>query len=208
MVKRLLVVAAVGAATLSLQGCPVAILAGGVGAAALISNDRRTGETLLADERIEWSSSQRLRQSGQWESLNLNITSYNRMVLLTGQAANEQARRLAEKVVSEIPGVRGVTNEVTVASFSNFGARSQDSLTTTQVKARLVNSDGVNPGHVKVVTEAGVVYLLGLVTTKEADHAANVAATTAGVNKVVKVFEYITEAQATELIKPGDAKKE
>lgn len=176
-----------------LQGCPVVLVAGGLGAAAAAANDRRTSETLLADERLEWESSRRLRSSGQWESLNVNITSYNRMVLLTGQAANEDARGTAERIISEIPSVRGVINEMVVGRFSNFGQRSTDSVVTTQVKARFVTTDNFNPGHVKVVTEAGTVFLLGLVTQAEGDRAAQLAATTQGVGRVVKAFEYVSD---------------
>ncbi len=181
------------AATLTLQGCPVLIFGAAVGGTAFMTNERRTSEVLLADERIEWTSVQRLRESGRWEHMNLNVTSYNRIALLTGQIANEESRQLAEKVVSEIPGVRGVSNELVVGPFSNFGARSNDSLVTTQVKARLVSGNGVNSGHVKVVTESGVVYLMGLVTQSESEAAAKTAAGTQGVSKVVKYFEYIAD---------------
>ena len=181
------------ASTLSLQGCPVLVFGAAVGGTAFITNERRTSEALLADERIEWTSVQRLRESGHWEQMNLNVTSYNRIALLTGQAANEDARQLAEKIVSEIPGVRGVSNELTVGTFSNFGARSNDGFVTTQVKARMVSGTGVNPAFVKVVTESGIVYLMGLVTQAESDAAAKTAAGTQGVNKVVKYFEYIAD---------------
>jgi len=181
------------ASTLALQGCPVLIFGAAVGGTAFMTTERRTSDVLLADERIEWTSVQRLRESGRWEHMNLNVTSYNRIALLTGQTANDEARQLAEKIVSEIPGVRGVSNELVVGPFSNFGARSGDSLVTTQVKARLVSGTGVNPAHVKVVTESGVVYLLGLVTQSESDAAAKTAAGTQGVRKVVKFFEYIAD---------------
>jgi osmotically-inducible protein OsmY len=181
-------------ACLLLQGCPLLIFGAAVGGTAMVVNERRAGDVLVADERIELTSNQRLRASGHWERLNINITSYNRIALLTGQAANDEVRLLAEKIVSEIPGVRGVSNELVVRSFSTFGARSSDSLVTTQVKARLVSGDGVNAGHVKVVTESGVVYLMGLVTESEAEAAAKIAAGTQGVNKVVKYFELIAES--------------
>jgi osmotically-inducible protein OsmY len=181
------------ALSLLLQGCPLLLFGAAVGGTAMVVNERRSGDVLVADERIELTSNQRLRASGHWERLNINITSYNRIVLLTGQAANAEVRMLAEKIVSEIPGVRGVSNEIVVGNFSTFGARSSDSLVTTQVKARLVSGSGVNAGHVKVVTESGVVYLMGLVTEAESDAAAKTAAGTQGVNKVVKYFEYITD---------------
>ncbi len=191
--KQCLLACLILASTVSLQGCPVLVVGAAIGGTAMVANDRRSSDTLLADERIEWTSSQRLRESGQWEQMNLNITSYNRIALLTGQVSSEDIRQLAEKVVSEIPGVRGVSNELIVGAFSNFGARGGDAFVSTQVKARLVSGSGVNPGHVKVLTEAGVVYLLGLVTQSEGDAAARIAAGTQGVNKVVKYFEYISD---------------
>ncbi|MSQ18543.1 MAG: BON domain-containing protein [Betaproteobacteria bacterium] len=188
--------------SLLLQGCPLLIFGAAVGGTAMVVNERRSGEVLIADERIELTSNLRLRASGHWERLNLNVTSYNRIALLTGQAANDEARLLAEKIVSEIPGVRGVSNELVIGPFSTFGARSGDSFTTTQVKARLVTGNGVNSSHVKVVTEASVVYLMGLVTEAESDAAAKTAAGTQGVTKVVKYFEYITDpAPAADLKK-------
>lgn len=181
------------AMTTLLQGCPVVLVAGGLGVAAATANDRRTSESMLADERLEWESSRRLRGSGQWDNLNVNVTSYNRMVLLTGQAAGEDVRGTAERIVSEIPGVRGVLNELVVAKFSNFGQRSADTVVTTNVKTRFVGDESFNPGHVKVVTEAGTVFLLGLVTETEGDRAARLAATTQGVKRVVKAFEYVSD---------------
>ncbi len=181
------------ATALNLQGCPVLVFGAAVGGTAFMTTERRTSDALLADERIEWTSVQRLRESGRWEQMNLNVTSYNKIALVTGQTANEEARQLAEKIVSEIPGVRGVSNELVVGTFSNFGARSGDGLVTTQVKARLVSGNGVNAAHVKVVTESGIVYLLGLVTQAESDAAAKTAAGTQGVNKVVKYFEHIAD---------------
>lgn len=186
-------VCAVLATVTLLQGCPVVLVAGGIGAATAVANDRRTSETLLADERLEWESSRRLRGSGQWDNLNVNVTSYNRMVLLTGQAASEEVRSTAERIVSEIPNVRGVINELVVGKFSNFAQRSTDTVVTTNVKARFVGAEKFNPGHVKVVTEAGTVFLLGLVTEAEGDQAARLAATTAGTTRVVKAFEYVAD---------------
>lgn len=193
MMRKRVAAAAVVLSMALVAGCEVVVLGAAMGGGALIATDRRNSDVILADERIEWSAQQRLRESGRWEQLNVNSTSYNRIVLLSGQAADEATKQFAERIVSEIPGVRGVSNELTVAPFSNFGARSGDSFVTTQVKARMVGADGFNPAHVKVVTEAGVVYLLGLVTEREGDAAAKVAAGTAGVTKVIKYFEYITD---------------
>lgn len=193
MKLRSLLSCVVLAASLLLQGCPLLIFGAAVGGTAMLVNERRASDVLVADEKIELTSNQRLRASGHWERMNLNVTSYNRIALLTGQVANPEVQQLAEKIVSEIPGVRGVSNELVVGPFSTFGARSSDSFTTTQVKARLVNGEGVNASHVKVVTEAGVVYLLGLVTEAESNAAAKTAAGTQGVSKVVKYFEYITD---------------
>jgi len=193
MMRKRVAVMAMALAMSLVAGCEVLVIGAAMGGGALIATDRRNSDVILADERIEWSAQQRLRESGRWEQLNVNVTSYNRIVLLSGQAADEATKQFAERLVSEIPGVRGVSNELNLAAFSNFGARSGDGFVTTQVKARMVGTSDFNPAHVKVVTESGVVYLLGLVTEREGDAAAKVAAGTSGVTKVVKYFEYITD---------------
>jgi osmotically-inducible protein OsmY len=170
------------------QGCELAILGGGAAAISAIE-DRRTSGTIIDDDSIET----RVRRSvREWfgENTHVNVTSFNRTVLLSGEVPNEATRAQIEKMVLANANVRGVTNELQLGAVSSFGARAKDALITSKVKARLLDGNKVNPVHVKVVTESGVVYLLGLVTETEAADAVETARTTGGVIKVVKIFEY------------------
>jgi osmotically-inducible protein OsmY len=119
----------------------------------------------------------------------VNATSFNRRVLLTGEAPNEDAKKQVEEAVRSIENVREVTNELQVAGAASIASRGNDALITSNVKARMVNNGKFSPQHVKVITEAGVVYLMGVVSPAEADAAVEIARTTSGVNRVVKVFE-------------------
>lgn len=198
MKRNLLAALLIGAATLpALQGCFPAVVAGvGTGVSATI--DRRTLGTQTEDEAIEWKASSRvgdkLRDRGHF-----NFTSYNRQVLLSGEVASDEIKADAERIVAAIPNVRGVFNELVVGGSSSLTARSGDAYTTSKVKARFVDAGKFNPLHVKVVTEAGSVFLMGLVTQAEADAAIQVTRTTSGVRRVVPLMEIITSAKAREL---------
>jgi osmotically-inducible protein OsmY len=177
--------AVVGASLL--QGCfPLAIT--GMGTAALVVTDRRTAGTYLEDETIEWKAFARLRD--RYPGAHANVTSYNRRVLLTGEVPGDDVKKKIEEDVRGIENVKEVTNELQVAGASSLASRGSDSLITSNVKARMVNNGKVSPAHVKVLTEAGVVYLMGLVTPEEGDAAVDVARNASGVVRVVKVFEY------------------
>jgi osmotically-inducible protein OsmY len=170
-----------------LQACfPLAVT--GVGAAALMATDRRTTGIYVEDENIEWKIVAAVKEEGTGG--HVNATSFNRRVLLTGEVPTEAVRKRLEERVKALPNVREVVNELQVAGASSVASRGNDALITSNVKARMVNHPNFYPNHVKVVTEAGVVYLLGLVTQQEADAAVEVARTTSGVARVVKVFEY------------------
>ena len=173
---------------LLLQGC-VGMAVVGAGSAAVSAMDRRTTGVQIEDERIELVSSNR---SGEkfGDKAHINITSYNRNVLLTGEVADAAARDEVEKIVRGVPNVRGITNDLQVGPLATLSSRASDAGTTGKVKARFVDAGKFNAVHVKVVTEASVVYLLGIVTEAEANDAVEVARTTGGVRKVVKVFEY------------------
>jgi osmotically-inducible protein OsmY len=172
----------------SLPSCAPLIVAG-VAGGALMADDRRKTGVIVDDQSIELTARRRFSQEfGQ--KAHINITSFNWQVLLTGEAATEELRAQAETLVSEVEKVKRVINEVRVAAPSGLGARSADSLTTTKVKSRFVGENRFRANHVKVVTEAGVVYLIGIVSKKEADDAADIASTTGGVQKVIKLFEY------------------
>lgn len=169
------------------------MLGGGAAAIGAIE-DRRTSGTMLDDDSIETRVRRSLREL-YGENTHVNVTSYNRTVLLTGEVPDAARRAEVEKLAQGIGNVRTVVNELQTGSPSSLGARANDSLVTARVKARLLDSNKVNPLHVKVVTEAGVVYLMGLVTEQEASDAVDIARTTGGVIKVVRIFE---------LCKPGD----
>lgn len=185
---RYLALLALIAAALALQGCPAVIGAGGFAAMTSLE-DRRTTGTQLDDSAIESRANTRIAER-IGERAHVNVTAFNRQVLLTGEAWDQATRAEVEKIVSEVPNVRSITNELQVAGASSMGSRASDTTITAQIKGRFINVQGLNPVHVKVVTEAGVVYLLGLVTEAEADIATELARTTGGVRKVVKVFEY------------------
>jgi len=191
----------IAAAAALLNGCaPVLIGAGGAAAYSTLE-DRRTTGTQLEDEAIELRSSNRIsdRFGGK---VHINVTSYNRAALLTGEVPDARTREDIEKLVAAVPNVRGVTNELQIAGNASLGSRTNDSFITSKVKARFLDARRFNPLHVKVVTEAGVVYLMGLVTENEADHAVELARTTGGVRKVVKVFELCSVAD--ELCRPRE----
>lgn len=196
--KRLLLATTLAALTLPLlQGCVPAV-ATGVGAGALMIADRRAGETYLADEAIEIRALNRISEKFG-DKVHVNVTSYNMKVLLTGEVPDAGIKEDLEKAVAGVINVKGVTNELAVGAISSFSARSNDTYVTSKVKARFIEASKFRANHVKVVTEAGAVYLLGLVTRKEGDDAVEIARTTAGVKKVVRVFEYIEFKDAQRL---------
>ena len=181
------------ASTILLQGCfPLAAV--GVGATALVLDDRRSTGLYIEDENIEWRARAKLIE--KYKDAHINVTSYNLSVLLTGEAPTEDMKKEISAAIRGITNVRSVTNEITVGGNSSLASRSSDTIITTNVKARLINNGKVSPNHIKVVTESSVVYLLGIVTREESDAASDIARTTSGVSRVVKVFEYIDKAPA------------
>ena len=189
MMRKFLGLVAIAAPLALAQGCfPLAVT--GMGAAALMANDRRTTGMYIEDEAIEWKVLARLRN--EFTGSHTNATSFNRRVLITGEAPSEEMKKKIEDTVRAVENVREVTNELQVAGAASLASRGSDSFITTNVKARMVNNGKFSPNHVKVVTEAGVVYLMGLMTASESDAAVEIARTTSGVNRVVKVFEYVT----------------
>jgi osmotically-inducible protein OsmY len=187
-----------GAALLpTLQGCLPMVAAGATGGA-LATMDRRSLGTQTDDETIEWKASARVNEKFG-ETSHTNFTSYNRKVLITGEVASETNKAEIERLVSGVPQVQGVYNELAIGPVTSFSTRSNDSYITTRVKSRFVDSGKFNAIHVKVVTEAGIVYLLGLVTQREADSAIQVARTTSDVKKVVTLLEVVPDAKAREL---------
>ena len=175
------------AAVLVLAGCPAAIIGGGAVAYGTIE-DRRTSGTMIDDDSIETRIARAVRER-YGENTHVNVTSFNRSVLLTGEVPEEARRTEIEKLAQGAGNVRNITNELQVGTPSSLGARANDSYITTKVKGRILDSNKVNPIHVKVVTEAGVVYLMGIVTEQEAADAVDVARNTGGVVKVVRIFD-------------------
>jgi len=175
-----------------LHGCFVAAAAG-VGATALMAEDRRSSGIYLEDQNIEMKLRSAIREkySGN-DQLEVNVTSYNRFVLLSGEVPSEEIKKDVGVIALGVENVRNVQNEAVVAPRASLGQSSADTLTTTKVKSRFMTENKFQANHVKVVTRGEVVYLMGLVTPKEADDATEIARTTGGVQKVVRVFE-ITE---------------
>ncbi|MCP5279053.1 MAG: BON domain-containing protein [Thiobacillus sp.] len=188
-VRELILTALLGLGAVQLSGC-VPVVAVGAGAGIMMAEDRRTSGTYLMDEEIELKAIGRIRESFGKE-VHVNVTSFNRRVMLTGEVPNDEIRGKVRETVAAVPNVREVINESVIGGTSSFGARSNDAYLTAKVKTRLFDDKRFNGNHVKVVTEAGTTFLMGLVKRDEGDAAAEVAARTKGVNKVVKVFEYM-----------------
>ncbi|HLP98195.1 MAG TPA: BON domain-containing protein [Sideroxyarcus sp.] len=174
-----------------LQGCVAPVVAAGVGAGMMMSAaDRRSAGAMVEDDTIEGKSEKRINEKYK-DTAHVSVTSYNRFALITGTAASENAKMDIERIVGSIPNVKGIANEIVVGAAPASGTHSSDSYITSSVKTRFVKSKALKADHVKVVTEGGVVYLMGLVTRAEADAASEIASTTKNVQKVVRVFEYI-----------------
>lgn len=174
------------------------LLVGGAVITGVSASDRRTTGAQLEDERIELRGGARLREN-LGERVHINITSYNRQVLLTGEVPNEQDKQLAEQLVSRIENVRAIINELAVLGNSTLTQRSSDALVSGRVKANLIDARDISASAFKVVTERGVVFLQGRVTAREADRATDITRRTSGVQKVVRLFEIISEEDLLEM---------
>lgn len=176
-----------------LQGCAAAVVTGAATGAS-VAYDRRTTGILVEDQNIEFKAASRLRgDPGLSAQAHINTTSFNLTVLLTGETPTPELRARAEDLVRGVPHVKRVVNELTVAAPSSMTARASDTLITSKVKTRLLKIDlpEYTPERVKVVTEAGVVYLMGLVTQDEANATIEQTRRVSGVQRVVNVFEYV-----------------
>ena len=179
------------ASTLFLQGC-FTLAATGIGATVMMIDDRRSAGIYIEDENVELKS--RIRLIDKFSDAHVNATCYNLSVLLTGEVPSEQMKKDIEQTIRAVPSVKNVHNELVIAGNTSLASRSSDTLVTTNTKARFINNGKFSINHVKVVTEAGTVFLMGLVTREEGDAAAELARTTSGVSRVVKVFEYLEQA--------------
>ncbi len=205
MKKNLVLGLLIGAATLPLlQGC-FPIVAAGVTTGVLATVDRRSIGTQTEDETIEWKASSRINEKFG-DKVHINFTSYNRRVLLTGEVPTAEMKAEVERIVTAVPNVQGIYNELAIGGITSYSARSNDTYVTSKVKGRFVDANKFNAVHVKVVTEAGAVYLLGFVTQREADAAIEVTRTTAGVKKVINVMEIMPDGKIKDLEQPAPDK--
>ncbi len=190
----------------SLSACAPVVVGGAV-VGSLVAVDRRTSGAQLEDEGIELRAATRIREN-LGDRAHINVTSYNRQVLLTGEVPTAQDKQLVEQVVSRVENVRVIVNELGVMGNSSFTQRSSDTLVTGKVKAGLVDARDLYASAFKVVTERGVVYLMGRVTQREADRGTDIARSVSGVQKVVRVFEIISEEELQALLpKPAENEK-
>jgi osmotically-inducible protein OsmY len=174
-----------------LQGCAALIGASAVTGAS-VAIDRRTAGTMLDDQIIEFKILDMVRADDElWQQTHLNATSLNNIVLLTGEAPVDELRSRVETLVHQIPKVRRVHNEMVIAAPSSVLSRSSDSWITSKVKTNLLSWGLEEASRIKVVTENGSVYLMGLVTQDEAETATELSRGVSGVQRVVKVFEYL-----------------
>ena len=201
-----LVAAAVLVAATLVSGCGALIVGTAVVAGAVVVTDRRTSGAQLDDEVIESKASGRLGETLPGDNVRINTTSYNRMVLLTGEVPTDADKTTAEQVVARIPNVVSVVNELTVGPPNSFNEKTKAAFITTKVKASLVDAKDVFSNQIKVITHRGVVYLMGRVTEREATRAAEIARGVSGVVKVVKVFEILTEAELANTVPLSTAK--
>ena len=190
----------------TLAGCfPAAVV--GVGAGALMVADRRPSETYIADQGIEMRSKNGINDK-YGDRVHVDVTSYNRTVLITGEVADEPTKADIEAIVTRQPNVKAVQNEIRItAGNPSMSSRANDALITSKVKARFVDTGKFPANIVKVVTQNGTVYLMGLVTRNEGDMATQIARETSGVMGVVRVFEYISDDEARRLSHQTESEK-
>lgn len=195
LLSMLLAGAALGA---TLSAC-APIMMGGAVMGSLVATDRRTSGAQLEDESIELRAASRIRDN-LGERVHINVNSYNRRVLLTGEVPNAQDKQLVEQIVTRVDNVQLVVNELAVLGNATLTQRSSDTLVTGRVKAGLVDAKDLYANAFKVVTERGITYLMGRVTQREADRATEIARSSSGVQKVVRVFEIISEDELRNLL--------
>ena len=173
-----------------LQGCVPLVAVGGA-TAIIAANDRRTVGAQVDDRNIELKISSAINSDDRLKDTHINITSYNGVVLLTGEAPTAEQRDLILNAARNIRGIRRTVNELRVAPASSGSRRSNDTWLTSKVKTKLIGVEKLDSTHVKVVTENEVVYLMGLLKREEAELATNAAADVGGIQRIVKLFEYL-----------------
>lgn len=195
--RRLLLVGSLAAAT-GLTACAPLLFGGAVVGSAMVVTDRRTTGAQIEDQAIELKASNRIRDV-IGERGRVSAVSYNRLVLLTGEVQSEADKAAVERTVSGIENLRSIVNELAIMGSSSLTSRSNDLILSSKVKATLVDAKDLQANAFKVVTDRGTVYLLGRVTEREASRAASLTATVSGVQRVVRVFEVISEAELANL---------
>ncbi len=188
----------------SLSGC-VPLMIGGAVMTGMVALDRRTSGAVVEDEGIEIKAAMRIREN-LGERVHINVTSYNRQVLLTGEAPSAQDRQLVEQVVAGVDNVRNIVNEVAILGNSTLTQRSSDSIVTGRVKAALLDARDLFANSFKIVTEHGTTYVMGRVTQREATRATEVITAQSGVQRLVRVLEIISEDELARLVPPTKAK--
>ena len=179
---------------LGLASCAAPLMFGGVIGGAMVASDRRSTGIQVEDEGIEQRSATAIRENfGSKE--HINITSYNRQVLITGEVSTDTVRRQVESLIGRVENVRAVVNELVIGAASSSSDRASDALLVAKVKASMVDTEDVFANVYKVVGERGTIYLMGRVTQREAKRATDVVRGVSGVKRVVRVFEYITEEE-------------
>jgi osmotically-inducible protein OsmY len=187
-----LATAAVGCLAATVAGCVPLVVGGAMAAGGMVATDRRTSGTQLDDEGIELRSANRIRDA-LGDRAHVNVTSFNRQVLLTGEVASAQDRQTVERLVAQLDNVNKVVNELGIGPVSSLAQRSNDSLITGRVKAALVDARDLFANSFKIVTERNVVYMMGRVTKREAQRATDIARSIGSVEKVVRALEIISE---------------
>jgi len=189
-----------------LQGCAPAIIATGAAVGVMSYQDRRPTAVQTEDEGIEWKAARSVPERFAAAS-HLNFTSFNRRLMITGEVPSEEAKAAIGEQAAKVAGVKEVFNEVMIGPASSLSVRSNDSYITSKVKGRLVDEKYLSATHIKVVTEAGVAYLMGIVSERESKLAVTIASRTDGVRKVVNLFEVLSDAEIKRLdTPPGGAK--
>ena len=189
---------ALGMALVVLTGC-VPLMVGSAVMGGLVATDRRTSGTVVEDEGIEIKAAVRIRENlGQ--RVHVNVTSYNRQVLLTGEVPSAQDRQLVEQAVAQTENVRNVVNELEVLGNSTLSQRSSDVIVTGRIKAALLDAKDLFSNSFKIVTERGTTYVMGRVTQRESKRATDIITSTQGVQKVVRVLEIISEEELARML--------
>ena len=173
-----------------LQGCATAIITGAATGVSIV-HDRRTTGAVIDDQGVEFKAALAIFNNKDiYEQSHINVTSYNGIILITGETLTEQPKQQVYDLVRVIPKVRTIHNELIIAAPSSLPSRSSDAWITSKVKAKITSDRQIDPFYIKVVTEHGVVYLMGIVNQSESDRAVGITSNSAGVQRVVKMFEY------------------